>query len=106
MLVELLYVAGCPHYRSLLAHLVDLLVRAGVHEGVQLVEVKDPDSARTLRFLGSPTVRVDGRDVDPSAANRVDYGLQCRVYPAADGLRGSPPDDWVLDAVEDAAGSR
>ncbi|MEX5712913.1 thioredoxin family protein [Parafrankia sp. FMc6] len=106
VLVELLYVADCPNYRPLLAHLGDLLTRAGVHEPVRLVEVEGPERARTLRFLGSPTLRVDGRDVDPSAASRIDYGLQCRVHPTADGLRGSPPDDWVLDAVADAAGGR
>ena len=42
--------------------------------------MKTPDVARRLRFLGSPSVRVDGEDVEPSANFRSAYGLMCRTY--------------------------
>jgi hypothetical protein len=51
--------------------------------------------------LGSPTVRVEGEDVDPGAVARADYGLKCRrLYSTGEGLHGVPPDDWVLRAFE------
>ena len=50
-------------------------------------------------FLGSPTVRVDGRDVEPGAEQRQDFGMKCRLYATPDGLRGTPPDQWALDAL-------
>jgi hypothetical protein len=43
----------------------------------------------------SPTIRVDGRDVDPDADRRRDYGLSCRLYAGPAGVSGAPPDEWV-----------
>jgi hypothetical protein len=51
------------------------------------------------RFLGSPTLRVDGVDVEPGAGDRTDFGLKCRVYRTAEGLSGCPADEWVLAAL-------
>jgi hypothetical protein len=61
--------------------------------------IANEDAARRERFLGSPTVRVDGRDVEPGAAEREDFGLKCRLYQLPSGLGGVPLDEWVLDAV-------
>jgi len=44
-------------------------------------------------------VRVDGEDVDPTASERTDFGMKCRVYSTVDGLRRVPADQWVLAAV-------
>lgn len=46
------------------------------------------------RFSGSPTVRVDGRDVDRTANETNDYALRCHLYPADSGMRRTPPDIW------------
>lgn len=50
-----------------------------------------------------PTVRVNGRDVDPSSDQRRDHGLSCRLYSGPGGLRGTPPDEWVLTMLRDGA---
>jgi hypothetical protein len=68
----------------------------GVSEPVRVWVLSNPDEAQRERFLGSPTVRVNGRDVDPTAHTRRDYGLSCRLYASPDGLRGTPADEWVL----------
>lgn len=103
MTVELLYFDGCPNYDSLLPRLRTLLDHAGVESEVELRRVESDEEAQRLGFLGSPTVRVDGRDVDPGAGERRDYGLKCRLYRTADGLTGVPPDDWILDAIREQA---
>ena len=41
-------------------------------------------------------------DIEPGAGERTDYGLKCRLYPTEEGLRGAPPDEWVLDALQHA----
>ena len=64
--------------------------------------VESDEAAQSERFLGSPTLRVEGVDIDPGAAGRSDYGLKCRLYPTEQGLRGAPPDEWVLDALRHA----
>jgi hypothetical protein len=97
--VELWYVDGCAHYEALGAHLDDLLRRAGVHAHVRLRNVADESAAVRERFLGSPTVRVDGHDVEPGADERTAFAVACRLYATDHGLRGTPLDEWVLEAL-------
>ena len=99
MTVELLYFDGCPNHDELLPHLRELLTQAGVDATIELRRVETVEDAERERFLGSPTVRIDGRDVDPGAKARDDYGMKCRLYAAEAGLRGTPPDAWILAAL-------
>ena len=66
------------------------------------VEVEDLEAAERERFLGSPTVRIDGQDVEPGADRRTDFGLKCRLFATPDGLRGMPTDEWVLATLQRA----
>ena len=102
MKVEVLYFDGCPNHHALLARLRELLAAIGVAADIEQVAVEDCDAAIRQRFLGSPTVRIDGRDVEPGAGQRSDFGLKCRLFATGDGLRGTPADEWVLAALQDA----
>jgi len=102
--VELLYVDGCPGHEALLPRLRSLLAEAGVTVEVELRRIDSAEAAERERFLGSPTLRIDGHDVDPAAAERTDYGLECRLYATEEGLCGTPPDAWIRDAL--ASGDR
>jgi hypothetical protein len=97
--LELLYFDGCPNHEALVPHLEQLLRAAGIPAEIELRNVPDDTAAQRERFLGSPTVRVDGRDVEPGAQDRDDYGLKCRLYRTDAGLRGAPLDEWILDAL-------
>jgi hypothetical protein len=99
MKVEVLYLDGCPNHDALLPHLRQLLTSAGTDAEVELRRVQDAAAAEGERFLGSPSVRVNGTDVEPGADGRTDFGLKCRLYATSEGLRGIPPDEWVLDAL-------
>jgi hypothetical protein len=66
--------------------------------------VESDDAAQLELFLGSPPVGLVGVDVAPGAALRADYGVKCRLYATPDGLRGTPADEWVLDALTRSAG--
>jgi hypothetical protein len=96
--VEVLYVDGCPHYDALLVRLRSLIDDSGVPARVELRRIPDEAAAVGERFLGSPTVRVDGRDVEPGASERRDFGMCCRLY-GEQGTGVLPPDEWVLDAL-------
>ena len=98
-MVEVLYFDGCPNHEALLPRLRVLLASAGASPHVQLVRVEDADAAERERFLGSPTVRIDGQDVEPGADQRTDFGLKCRLFATPMGLLGMPADEWVLAAV-------
>ena len=104
MKIEVLHFDGCPNHDRWLPHLRGLLDDAGVRDPVELVLVETEEAAREHRFLGSPSLRIDGADIDPGAAERDDFGLKCRLFPTAAGLVGVPPDEWVLAAVRAARG--
>jgi hypothetical protein len=99
--VEVLYFDGCPGSQRLLP----LVRRLSREHGARLVEmrIETPDDAEARRFLGSPTVRVNGVDVEPAAAGRTDFGLKCRLYRTAEGCGSQVPDQrWLRDAIERA----
>lgn len=97
--IELLYFTGCPNHTAFLPHLQQLLDSNDVNSPVQLIEVSD-DEAHRLRFLGSPSLRINGHDIEPEAEDRSTYGLQCRVYSTPDGPVGAPADSWILAALQ------
>jgi hypothetical protein len=61
--------------------------------------VGTPAAAAAQCFLGSPTVRVDGVDIDPSAAERADFGVKCRLYRSDHGQSPLPPEEWIAAAL-------
>jgi hypothetical protein len=99
MTVELLYFDGCPTYEALLPRLRQLLAGLDGETEVELRRVETPEAAEAERFLGSPTVRIDGRDVEPGADDRTDFGLKCRIYRGPGGASPVPPDEWIADAL-------
>jgi hypothetical protein len=98
--VELLYFDGCPSHERFLPRLRELIAEAGSAEEVRLRRVESPEAAVAERFLGSPTVRVDGVDVEPGVDRRSDFGLKCRLYSTPDGLQGTPREEWVTNALK------
>jgi Alkylmercury lyase len=99
--VELLFFDGCPNHEALEPHLRALLRRRWPDADLVLRRVESEEDARRLGFLGSPSVRVDGRDVEPGAEARDDFGLKCRLYRVGDRLVGAPPDAWIVDALDE-----
>jgi len=102
--VEILYFDGCPHLADVAHHVRALLESEGVAAYVELRRVADDADARAARFLGSPSVRIDGRDVEPGAERRDDFGMKCRLYWTDGGFRSAPPERLIVEGVRDASG--
>jgi hypothetical protein len=103
MTVELLWWDGCPSHPEALADLERVLREEGVPADVKRVEIEDDEQARRERFPGSPTIRIDGRDIVPPQEGEP-YSLTCRVYRTRDGRVSPVPDpEDVRDAVRRAA---
>jgi hypothetical protein len=103
MTVELLWWEGCPSHPEALADLERILREEGVPADVTRVEIEDDEEARRERFPGSPTIRIDGRDIVPPEQGEP-YSLTCRVYRRRDGRISPVPDpEDVRDAVRRAA---
>ena len=101
--VEILSFEGCPHREAARELVLRIAGDLGVDPEVTLVDVPDAAAAARLRFLGSPTIRVDGRDVEPGAEERGALQHACRVYRTAEGFRGQPDARWVREAIRGAA---
>jgi hypothetical protein len=101
-LVEILYFDGCPNHEPALALVERVDRELGTGAEVQMVNVLDQETAARVRFLGSPTIRVDGVDVDPHTEERSDYALSCRVFRTECGTAGQPDERWIRDALTKA----
>jgi hypothetical protein len=101
--VEILYFEECPNHKPARALVERIAVELGVEPEIHVVEVPDADAAMQLRFLGSPTVRVNGRDVEPGAEERGDFILSCRVYRSERESSGQPEERWIREALAEPA---
>ena len=98
-LVEILYFDGCPNHHPALALVERVGRELGIAVEIRLVNVADNAAAQEHRFLGSPTVRVGGRDVDPQTEARTDYALSCRLFQTKAGIVGQPDERWIREAL-------
>jgi hypothetical protein len=97
MVIEVLYVPGCPNHQAAIDRLRNALRSTAIDAPIQEIAVTDDAMARQLKFPGSPTIRVDGRDVESNAQDS--YGLACRLYSNGTGV---PSLDALRRAVEGA----
>ncbi len=92
MKIELLYFAGCPHHRPTRELIEATLSDLGIDARIEEVNVRDEADAARLRFLGSPSIRVNGSDIEPGAESRTYYAISCRMYRGT----GIPPRELLL----------
>ena len=95
MRVDILYFDGCPNHLPTTEMIRDVARSLGIGVVIREVEVRDAEEAARLKFFGSPTVQVDGEDVEPAAQCLVDYSFSCRMY----GLSGPPLRELVEAAL-------
>ncbi len=95
--IELLYFEGCPSWVVAQELLETVLNEQNLQAGVQLVRVETDDEAKQQRFVGSPSIRINGEDLFP--VDHEDYALGCRVYQTPDGMRGVPTVEMLEGAL-------
>ena len=98
MKIELFYWDGCPSYPEAHELLRSVLDERGVGDEIELREVTSNEEAQELGFPGSPTIRIDGRDLVPHGSDEP-TGLHCRVYRLRDGRFSPTPDPEDLRAA-------
>jgi len=84
MVIEVFYVPGCPNHQRAIDSLKDVLRSATIDAPIQEIAVMDEAMASRLKFPGSPTIRIDGSDVESN--HRESYGLACRLYSNGTGV--------------------
>ncbi len=104
MKVEILYFSGCPNHVPAVDWVREVLKQEGTPADMVEVEVKDAAAAQQVGFLGSPTIRVDGQDVEPAARADCAFGMMCRTYIDGGRRASVPPPEWIRAAVREAKG--
>ena len=100
--IELLWFQDCPSHEAARALVRELVDAIAPDAHVIDTDATDPAVAARYRFPGSPTIRIDGQDVDPSFVDPGDYTPRCRLYRTADGLRPVPERGWIEAALRQA----
>ncbi len=80
MKVELYYFESCPSYLVALENTLAALRIEGLPEDVALIAVESDADAQTKRLIGSPTIRINGVDIEGPEAEEKGYGYGCRIY--------------------------
>lgn len=91
MRIELLYWEGCPSHPRALTDLHEAIAELGLdRQAVRLLRIDTDEQAQQERFVGSPTIRIDGADVDDPGEQP--FSLTCRIYHRRDGRVSPTPD--------------
>ena len=97
---------GCPHRAGAITLAERVCAELGSNAEIRVIDIPDQQAAEAARFLGSPTIRVDGRDVEPDADRCVEYICRCRLYQGQHSLRPLPEEAWVRQALQNAQDRR
>ena len=103
MKIEVLYFDDCPNHQPAVERVREVLREEGIPEEVSEVNVPNDAAARTLGFLGSPSIRIDGRDVEPDARSSQHCGMACRTYMEEGKRQGLPSRETIRTALREAA---
>ncbi len=97
MKIEVLHSTGCPNYRPAVERIERVLASESLRAEIRSVAISNDAEARELMFPGSPTIRVDGEDVEPDQT--ITPGLKCRLYA---NLSGVPSEEILRRALSRA----
>ena len=98
MKIELLYFEACPHWLITKEMTEEVLAEKGIDAEIEMVLIESAGDARDRSFIGSPSLRVNGKDVEPGELP-VGFNLECRLYWIGGRPEGAPRREWIEAAV-------
>lgn len=102
--VTFLYFEDCPSHEQALARLRQVIAEEGIEAEIEIVQVETEEQAEQWSFIGSPTIRIEGQDIDPPPAGMT-FALACRAYRREDGrITPLPPPELIRRGLRAAVG--
>ena len=92
--IVFLYSDDCPSHDEALSRLRKVMEQEGVAGEIEIVNIRTDEEAVCHRFRGSPTILINGQDIDPSSTER--FGLACRAYRLEDGRISPLPSEAMI----------
>lgn len=100
MKIDFLYFEGCPSYKIAYKYLKEVLEEEKIDAEIEKIHVSNDELAKKLKFLGSPTIRINGKDIDKSAQELKDFGIKCRIYFSDGEIMGYPSKEVIRSALK------
>lgn len=92
MKIEFYYFDGCPSYKKALDHLKEIIDEENINADLKLIRVDSPEDAQKVGFQGSPSIRINGQDME---GRRDSYNFSCRIYNIDGAFTGIPSKDYI-----------
>jgi hypothetical protein len=93
--IEFLYYEDCPSHNEALARLEAVIAQEAVEATIEVIKVETEGQAEAFEFVGSPTIRIEGRDIDPPPKDAY-FGLTCRAFRLEDGRISPLPSERMI----------
>lgn len=102
MKIQFLYYEDCPSHDAALERLRSVMAEEGIEGNIEIARVETDEQAQELRFVGSPTILINGEDIAPPPPS-AHYALTCRAYRLEDGrISPLPSPDMMRRALRAA----
>jgi len=98
--IDVLYYEDCPHYIEAVKTLKEVLSEESVEAQVNMVKVAKGGEAEAFGFVGSPTILIDGHDVQRGTDHTSPFQGHCRIYRYKGNVFEIPPKDMIRDALK------
>jgi hypothetical protein len=100
--IHFLYFEDCPSHPDALARLKQVMAEEGIEDDIRITKVETEDEAQQWRFVGSPTIQINGKDIVPPPPEAPTM-LTCRVYQLENGrFSPLPSTEMIRDALQNA----
>ncbi len=94
--IEFLYFEGCPSYKQALAYLKEIIDEEKLDTNIELVLVESPEDAQKVGFQGSPSLKINGRDMEGKEGG---ISFTCRIYNIDGVLTGIPSKEYIRKKI-------
>ena len=99
--VQLLHTESCHSCQEALVGIKEALKELGLSAELEVILMDSPEKARDYKFLGSPTIKINGLDLEPELEAIGNFGLNaCRTYIYEEALYHYPPKEMLLEVLK------
>lgn len=95
MKIEFLYFDGCPNHETALSNLKEAVSEAGLKDEIEIINIEKPEDVTIHRFLGSPSIRINNKDLEITEDDSTEYSMNCRRYKNGDVIEGFPSKELI-----------
>lgn len=94
--IQFLYFEGCPSYKPALTNLKEIIEEEKIVANIEMVRVESPEEAQKVGFQGSPSIKINGIDLEDKNDG---FSFNCRLYNVDGKLTGTPSKEFIKQRV-------